>query len=237
MAAAWQALARRDKAVAAVIRKVGPCPLEASRKSPYEALVSAIAHQQLHGTAARAILARLAALGGGGTLPAAEALLAHPEDGLRAAGLSQAKLLAIRDVAARTLDGTVPTLEALETMADEEIIERLTTVRGVGRWTAQMLLISTLGRPDVMPADDFGVRLGFQWTYGLSEMPKPRALIEATEQFAPYRSTLSLYFWRYVDLCRAEAAAQSAVRTRPPAAPRNLKKKAVRAGPRRTRAT
>ncbi len=207
MAAAWQVLARSDAKLAAVIRLVGPCALEPSLNPPYEALLSAIAHQQLHGVAARAILGRLAALDGGPTLPSPAALLACPDDRLRGVGLSRSKLAAMRDVAARTLDGTVPDLPAMSAMDDEAIIERLVAVRGVGRWTAQMILISTLGRPDVMPADDYGVRLGYQWAFGLAELPKPRELLTLTERFAPFRSTVALYFWRYVDLRRANGTA------------------------------
>ena len=214
MAAAWQVLARSDAELAAVIRMVGPCALEPSLNPPYESLLSAIAHQQLHGVAARAILGRLAALDGGQQLPSPAVLLACPDERLRAVGLSRSKLAAMRDVAARTIDGTVPDLTAMSAMDDEAIIERLVAVRGVGRWTAQMLLISTLGRPDVMPADDYGVRLGYQWAFGLAELPKPRELLAGTERFAPFRSTVALYFWRYVDLRRASGTAPAAV---PPA--------------------
>ncbi len=217
MAAAWQILARTDQALAAVIRAVGPCPLEPSHRQPYEALLSAIAHQQLHGAAASAILARLAALGGRNALPTPDEMLAHPEEALRGAGLSRSKLLAMRDVAAKALDGTVPDLATIQSLDDESIIERLTAVRGVGRWTAQMLLIGTLGRPDVMPADDFGVRLGYQWAYALDAMPTPRVLLDATAPFAPYRSTVALYLWRYVDLRRADGSAPSAAAVRRPA--------------------
>ena len=221
MAAAWQVLARRDARLGAVIRLVGPCPLEASGRPPYEALLSAIAHQQLHGAAARAILARLCALEGRGRYPTAAELIATPDDDLRGAGLSRSKILAMRDVACRSLDGTVPDLATMRAMDDEAIIERLVAVRGVGRWTAQMLLISTLGRPDVLPVDDFGVRLGYQWMTGLAAMPTPRLLHGLCEGYAPYRTTVALYLWRYVDLRRANAAAESpaAVASRTPKRP------------------
>lgn len=211
MAAAWQILCRRDRKLAAAIRAVGPCEgPTASGVSPYEALLSAIAHQQLHGSAAKAILARICAIDGRGRYPDPEELLATPDSALRGAGLSQSKLAAMRDVARRTLDGTVPELSEMEAMDDEAIIERLVAVRGVGRWTAQMLLMFTLGRPDVMPADDYGVRLGYQWVYGLKELPPPRTLLPACEAFAPYRSTVALYLWRYVDVRRAAAGAAAA---------------------------
>ena len=207
MAAAWQVLARSDARLSAVIRMVGPCPLVGSGRSPYESLLSAIAHQQLHGVAARAILTRLCALAGQSRYPSPAELLAYSDDSLRAVGLSRSKMLAMRDVASRVLDGTVPDFKTIQAMDDEAIIERLVTVRGVGRWTAQMLLISTLGRPDVMPSDDFGVRLGYQWAFGLDDMPSPKQLAEACRGFAPYRSTVALYMWRYVDLTRAQRAA------------------------------
>lgn len=220
MAAAWQVLARRDARLAAVIREVGPCPLEGSGRPPYESLLSAIAHQQLHGAAAAAILRRLAALGGRNRYPSPDELLATDEDQLRGVGLSRSKLAAMRDVALRCLDGTVPDLEAMRALDDEAIIERLVVVRGVGRWTAQMLLISTLGRPDVMPADDFGVRLGYQWAFGLDSPPTPRALAAACEDYAPYRSTVALYLWRYVDLVRARPGAEPPAGAQKPRAAR-----------------
>ena len=207
MAAAWQVLARRDARLGAVIRLVGPCALEPTGRPPYEALLSAIAHQQLHAVAARAILNRLCALEGRNRYPSASELLAIPDESLRGVGLSRAKLAAMRDVAARVLDGTVPDLATMQSMDDEAIIERLVAVRGVGRWTAQMLLISTLGRPDVMPVDDFGVRLGYQWAFGLDAMPAPKALAAACEPYAPFRSTVALYLWRYVDAVREAARA------------------------------
>jgi DNA-3-methyladenine glycosylase II len=218
MAAPWQVLARRDARLGAVIRLVGPRSLEPTGQSPYEALLSAIAHQQLHAVAARAILNRLCALDGRNRYPSASELLAIPDELLRGVGLSRAKLAAMRDVAARALDGTVPDLVTMQSMDDEAVIERLVAVRGVGRWTAQMLLISTLGRPDVMPADDFGVRLGYQWAFGLEAMPSPKALATACEPYAPYRSTVALYLWRYVDAVRE--AARSATDVPKATAPR-----------------
>jgi len=230
MPAAWHVLARRDARLGAVIRVVGPCPLEASGRPPYEALLSAIAHQQLHAVAAKAILGRLCALEGRGRFPAPDELLATPEEVLRGVGLSRPKLAAMRDVAARALDGTVPDLPAMRRMTDEEVIERLTAVRGVGRWTAQMLLISTLGRPDVMPADDFGVRLGFQWAFALAAMPSPRDLATACEAYAPYRSTVALYLWRYVDHVRAQARTTGAAVPAPAAGQRRASSRVRKAG-------
>lgn len=196
-------LREQDERLGIAIDAVGPCRLEPANRTPYEALIHAIAHQQVHGRAAAAILGRVRGLYGGRTPLPAE-LLDTPESELRAAGLSRSKLLAMRDVAARTLDGTVPEGPAIALLSDAEIIDRLVAVRGVGRWTAEMLLIFTLGRPDVLPVDDFGVRLGFKALYGKRQMPKPKWLATYGERWAPYRSVVAWYLWRYVDWLRAE---------------------------------
>jgi DNA-3-methyladenine glycosylase II len=188
---------RRDKTFAALIRRVGPPRLGIQRgRSPYEALMRAIAHQQLHGRAALAIMARFEALYPAGIFPAPELVLASPEADLRACGLSGAKIAAMRAICAATLDGTVPTRRGSARLSDEELIERLSTIRGVGRWTVEMLLIFTLGRPDVLPVDDFGVRHGYRVLYGLGEQPKPKVLAEIGLAWAPYRSIASWYLWR-----------------------------------------
>jgi DNA-3-methyladenine glycosylase II len=127
-------------------------------------------------------------------------ILAVSEEELRGAGLSGAKLAALRDLAAKTLDGTVPALARLRRMDDEEIIERLTEVRGIGRWTAEMLLMFRLGRPDVLPVGDYAVRKGFALTYGLEEMPKPKVLESYGERWRPYRSVASWYMWRALEI-------------------------------------
>lgn len=196
-------LREQDERLRVAIDAVGPCRLEPANRSPYEALIHAIAHQQVHGRAAAAILGRVRGLYGGRTPLPAE-LLDTPENELRAAGLSRSKLLAMRDVAARTLDGTVPEGPEIALLSDAQIIDRLVAVRGVGRWTAEMLLIFTLGRPDVLPVDDFGVRLGFQALYGKRQMPKPKWLATYGERWAPFRSVVAWYLWRYVDWLRAQ---------------------------------
>jgi DNA-3-methyladenine glycosylase II len=198
---AQRALSRADPTLGSAIRLLGPCTLKRGRGSPYEALLSAIVHQQIHGNAAAAILGRFKALYGG-RYPAPEELVAAVDTDLRACGLSAAKQAAMRDVAAKTLDGTVGDRRALRRLDDEAIIERLVTVRGVGRWTAEMLLMFTLNRADVLPVDDFGVREGFKLLHGLKEQPKPRALAEFGQRWAPYRTTASWYLWRYVDHVR-----------------------------------
>jgi DNA-3-methyladenine glycosylase II len=188
---------RRDKRFAALIRRVGPPQLGIQRgRSPYEALMRAIAHQQLHGRAALAILARFEALYPAGAFPPPDLVLASPEAELRACGFSGAKIAAMRAICAAALDGTVPTRRGSARLSDEALIERLTTIRGVGRWTVEMLLIFTLGRPDVLPVDDFGVREGFKIAYGRRTQPTPKQLRRYGVRWSPYRSIAAWYLWR-----------------------------------------
>ena len=195
----------RDPLFAALIRRVGPPRLGVERgRSPYEALVRAIAHQQLHGNAARAILGRFDALFPGDGFPEPDQVLAVPHDTLRGCGFSASKIAAIRDICEKTLDGTVPSRRASARLSDAALIERLTTIRGVGRWTVEMILIFTLGRPDVLPVDDFGVREGYRVLHGLDAQPKPRALAEIGEAWAPHRSLATWYLYRAVEEARAQ---------------------------------
>lgn len=203
----------RDRALARLIRQVGPCRLEAEidrRHSPYEALMRAIAYQQLHARAAEAILARFLALHSGPGFPAPRAVLDSPDPALRACGFSATKIAALRDICAHALDGTIPTRRAAARLSDAALIERLTAIRGVGRWTVEMLLIFALGRPDVLPVDDFGVREGYRLLHGLEVQPKPRALAELGAAWAPFRSTAAWYLWRAAEAARP-------VRPTPPA--------------------
>jgi DNA-3-methyladenine glycosylase II len=201
----------RDRRWAALIRRIGPPRLGVQRKrSPYEALMRAIAHQQLHGTAARAILARFEALFPGCDFPAPEQVLATEEGVLRGCGFSGSKIASLRDICAKALDGTVPTRRHAARLSDAELIERLTTIRGVGQWTVEMLLIFTLGREDVLPVDDFGVRDGYRALYGLDAQPKPKALAELGAPWAPWRSYAAWYLWRASD--EAKQAKQPASR-------------------------
>lgn len=203
----------RDRALARLIRQVGPCRLEAEidrRHSPYEALMRAIAYQQLHARAAEAILARFLALHSGPGFPAPRAVLDGPDPALRACGFSATKIAALRDICAHALDGTIPTRRAAARLSDAALIERLTAIRGVGRWTVEMLLIFALGRPDVLPVDDFGVREGYRLLHGLEVQPKPRALAELGAAWAPFRSTAAWYLWRAAEAARP-------VRPTPPA--------------------
>jgi DNA-3-methyladenine glycosylase II len=191
---------RRDRTFAALIRRVGPPRLGIERgRSPYEALMRAIAHQQLHGNAARAILARFEALYPPDGFPPPELVLASSDLELRTCGFSGSKIAAMRAICAAALDGTVPTRRGSTRLSDEALIERLTSIRGVGRWTVEMLLIFTLGRPDVLPVDDFGVRDGYRALYGLEVPPKPKALAEIGVAWSPYRSIAAWYLWRASD--------------------------------------
>jgi DNA-3-methyladenine glycosylase II len=195
----------RDERFAALIGRVGRPRLDIQRqRSPYEALVRAIAHQQLHGRAAEAILGRFAALFPGDDFPQPAAVLATAELALRGCGFSGAKITAIRDICAKALDGTVPTRRESYRLTDEALIERLTSIRGVGRWTVEMLLIFTLGRPDVLPVDDFGVREGYRVLHGLDAQPKPRALAEIGLAWAPFRSTATWYLYRAAEEARKQ---------------------------------
>jgi DNA-3-methyladenine glycosylase II len=186
-----------------LIRAAGPCDIRPERgRTPFQSLVRAIAHQQLTGRAAATILQRFFALYGKGRFPSPEELLGTPEETLRSVGFSRAKAASLRDIAARTLDGTVPPRRSLARLSDEAIIERLVQVRGVGRWTVEMFLMFTLGRPDVLPVDDYGVRSGFRIAYGVEDLPRPRELAEIGLRWAPYRSAAAWYLWRAVDLHR-----------------------------------
>jgi len=192
-----------DRAFRGLIRRVGPPLLAAEidrRRSPYEALMRAIAYQQLHARAAQAILARFIALHPGCTgFPDPAMVLAHPETLLRGCGFSAGKVASLLDICAHALNGTIPTRRGAARLSDEALIERLTAIRGVGRWTVEMLLMFTLGRPDVLPVDDFGVRQGYRVLHGLEVQPKPRALAEAGAAWAPYRSFAAWYLWRAAD--------------------------------------
>ncbi len=192
-------LASADPAFAALIARIGPCLLPITPKEPYEALIRAIAHQQLHARAAETILGRFVAFYPDHAFPAPDQVLATDDAVLRGCGFSGSKVAAIRDIAAKRLDGTVPAYEDAALLPDGDLIERLTTIRGVGRWTVEMLLIFTFGRPDILPVDDFGVREGWRCIQGLDAQPRPKALAVLGEAWAPYRSTAAWYLWRAAD--------------------------------------
>ena len=198
----WQIAERkllRDKLFRPLIKRIGPCTLVPLEREPYEALVRAIAHQQVHGRAAEAVLNRLRALHEGDDFPPAEFVLALPPEALRGCGFSGSKVLAIQDIAAKTREGLVPTLEEAVGIDDAALIERLVAIRGVGRWTVEMLLIFTLGRTDVLPVDDFGVREGWRLLNGFEVQPKAKELAAIGEAWAPWRSIAAWYLWRAAD--------------------------------------
>jgi len=177
------------------------------RRSPFESLARAIAYQQLHDKAAASILKRFIALFPGRRFPKPDELLAMNSRSIRAAGFSRSKIMALSDLAEKALDGTVPTRRVIEMLDDEAIVEQLIAVRGIGRWTVEMLLIFHLGRLDVLPAGDFGLRNGFRIAYGRRMAPTPNALLRYGERWKPYRTVASWYLWRAVDLAKVRAGA------------------------------
>ncbi len=228
---ACEHLTRVDRQLAKIIARSGPCHLQQeTTQSIFEALLESIIYQQLNGKVAATITARVKALFPENTkrirtrrglvdgFPTPEQILAASEEHLRSAGLSRAKMLAIRDLAAKALDGTVPTVKQAHKMSDEELIERLDSVRGIGRWTVEMLLMFRLGRPDVLPVGDYGVRKGFARMRKLAELPKPKELMAYGERWKPYRSVASWYMWRAAEmkdlpLAGATAAKRTAAKT------------------------
>jgi DNA-3-methyladenine glycosylase II len=196
-----QHLARRDPRLAALIARVGPFTVRPSKLvRPFDTLAESIAYQQLSGKAAATIFGRVRALYPRRKWFSPELIIATGDEIFRSAGLSRAKTAALKDLAAKTLDGTVPTRAVLDRMSDEEIISRLTTVRGIGRWTVEMLLLFDLRRLDVWPVDDYGVRKGYAKTFRKKELPKPKDLLLIGEKWRPYRSVAAWYFWRALDL-------------------------------------
>lgn len=193
-------LAEADPALGALIARVPFSLRPRSTQSLFAALARAIVYQQLSGQAAATILGRVTALFAPKRFPTPADLLAMPAERLRAAGLSTAKTAALRDLAVRTLDGTVPSMSRVQRMTDEEIVAQLTQVRGIGRWTVEMLLIFRLGRPDVLPLGDLGVRKGFGVTYGMRRLPAPVTVSRRAERWRPYRSVASWYMWRALEL-------------------------------------
>jgi len=194
-------LSRSDKVLRGLIRKVGPCLLESkNHRSPFEALLQSIVYQQLNGTAAATILGRVKALYPGRRFPRPKDILATTDKRLRGAGLSRAKVAAIKDLAANTISGIVPSSKAIRSLSDEAIVERLTAVRGIGPWTVQMLLIFHLGRPDIWPVGDYGVRKGFARIYTRPDLPSPKELMGHGEKWRPYRTVAAWYLWRALDL-------------------------------------
>lgn len=210
-------LAKKDKKLAKVIEKCQRFRLEIPHlQTTFEALAESIVYQQLTGKAAASIFNRLKIVTGETAFPTPAELLALPQSTLRGVGLSQAKTLALLDLSARTKAGLVPSADQMHKMSDEELVESLTAIRGIGRWTVDMILIFRLGRLDVMPAGDYGVRKGFALTYNLEELPTAKELYAYAERWRPYRTVGSWYMWRAIELYKesAKAKAESA-KTKP----------------------
>lgn len=199
-------LLRADKKFARIIKRVGACPIKPRRGvQPWQALVRSVAYQQLNGRAAETIFKRFLALFPGSAFPTPGQILEMTDMRLRSAGLSRAKVAAIKDIAAKTIEGVVPDRRATSKCSDAEIIARLTTIRGVGPWTVEMLLMFTLARPDVLPVTDYGVRTGFAILHGLKKLPAPKELLAYGERWRPFRSAAAWYLWRVVDMAREGA--------------------------------
>lgn len=190
-------LAAKDPRLAALIKETQEFRVaKGAAENPYEVLVEAITHQSISGRAAATIFGRVKALGSGGRVPTPHEMLKLGKPALRKAGLSAAKILAMKDLAQKTIDGVVPTLEEAHRLSDEELVNRLVSVRGIGAWTVEMFLIFRLGRPDVLPVHDLGVRKGWAITYGKKHMPRPKELLKFGERWRPYRTVASWYMWR-----------------------------------------
>lgn len=199
-------LSRADRRLGRLIEKCVEFKLDIeAAQSPYEALLEAITYQSISGKAAATIFARIKALGANGRCPTPQEILRVRRPTLRKAGLSHAKIAAVRDLAQKTIEGIVPTLVAAEKMSDQELIDRLISVRGIGAWTVEMFLIFRLGRPDVLPIHDYGVQKGFALTYAKKQIPKPRELAKFGERWRPYRTVASWYMWRAVALAGKDA--------------------------------
>jgi len=193
-------LAAADPRMAALIARSKRYNIKAGGSlRPFDSLAESIAYQQLSGKAAATIWSRVRALYGKRKYLDPRAVLKTPDEKLRGAGLSRSKVAALKDLAAKTIDKTVPSARALAKMNDEEIVERLIQVRGIGRWTVEMLLLFDLARPDVWPIHDYGVQKGFAKTFGKRKLPTPKQLLKQGKKFAPHRSVAAWYFWRALD--------------------------------------
>ena len=199
-------LARTDPRFAALVKRARRFDVVANRLvRPFDALAESIAYQQLNGKAAATIWRRVRKIFPRRKYLDPKLVTETPDEILRAAGLSRSKVAALKDLAAKTLDGTVPSARQLAGMSNEEIIERLIKVRGIGRWTVEMLLLFDLGRPDVWPVTDYGVRKGFAKTFGRKKLPTPKQLLKFGQKCRPYRSVAAWYFWRALDAPKASS--------------------------------
>ncbi|MDE2698375.1 MAG: DNA-3-methyladenine glycosylase 2 family protein [Gemmatimonadota bacterium] len=197
---AMRALCKNDRTLGQLIKQAGPITLDLPKRlNPFDALLRSIIYQQLSGKAAAAIHKRVRVLFSGGNINPNQ-VLAMDDQVLRNAGMSRAKVVAVNDLAQKTIDGLIPPGSRLREMSDADIVENLTQVRGIGEWTVQMFLMFQLGRPDVLPTKDLGVRKGFMLTYGLDELPAEKDMMVYCERWRPYRSVGSWYMWRALEL-------------------------------------
>jgi 3-methyladenine DNA glycosylase/8-oxoguanine DNA glycosylase len=196
---ATRELSESDPALRDLIRRIGPCELAIRRRGAYfPALVEAIVYQQLSGKAAARILERFRALFPSRRFPTPDQVARTPDARLRSAGLSPQKISYVKDLARRTADGSFP-LRRISAMDDAEVMRRLTEIKGIGPWTAEMFLIFTLGRPDILPVTDLGIRKAVQRLYGMATLPSPSSLAELGRRWEPYRSVAAWYLWASVD--------------------------------------
>jgi DNA-3-methyladenine glycosylase II len=224
LAEALRHLCDRDECLKKLIAELAAFQIDLEDgQSPYEVLMEAIAYQSISGKAAATIFGRIKALGENGHPPTPEKMLKIPSSKLRKAGLSGAKALAMKDLAKKTIEGIVPTHDEALKLSDEELVQRLVSVRGIGAWTVEMFLIFRLGRPDVLPIHDLGVKKGWSVAYGKRDMPKPQELLKFGERWRPYRTVASWYMWRAFE--RAGYKVTNKIR---PRKPRKRKKKARR---------
>jgi len=197
LAAAVAHLSNRDACLARLIQEAVPFdPNIDHSQSPYQSLMESIAYQSISGKAAATIFARVKALSASGKIPTPQEMLKLKTPALRKAGLSGAKILAMKDLAQKTIDGVVPAHDEAMKLSDEELVERLVSVRGIGAWTVEMFLIFRLGRPDVLPIHDLGVQKGWSVAYGKKYMPRPKELLAFGERWRPYRTVATWYMWR-----------------------------------------
>ena len=224
VAEATKHLAERDERLKRLIEETVPFQLKIeAAHSPYETLLEAVTHQSISGKAAATIFARVKALSSTGGIPTPQEMLKLRKPALRKAGLSAAKILAMKDLAQKTIDGVVPTFEQAEKLSDEELVKRLVAVRGIGAWTVEMFLIFRLGRPDVLPIHDLGVKKGWSITYDKKHMPRPKELLAFGERWRPYRTVASWYMWRACQRAGSAAARKirpAQARRRKPAKPK-----------------
>ena len=215
LGAALRYLSERDPQLKELISSTAAFQIDVEdSQSPYEVLMEAIAYQSISGKAAATIFGRIKALGKDGRPPTPQEMLKIPSTKLRKAGLSGAKVMAVKDLAKKTIQGVVPKYHEALRLSDKELVERLVSVRGIGVWTVEMFLIFRLGRPDVLPIHDLGVKKGWSVAYGKKHMPKPQELLKFGERWRPYRTVASWYMWRAFE--RAGYKVTNKIRPRKP---------------------